>query len=184
MVAESCLILKTRNYFCSMFSKSQLKVPRMLGLLGWLWSWELAPLPLGCYREVIQESKTFLSEVTGDLLSRRLKEGTQHYHSPSPWYFRLQGWGRAPRSTLSDEEMEGKCCVRVTPVFSAPGQWRKRRQKRMKWSEVGGRRRGVRRESQDTFHRRKRRAGSWSAESGMATFLRPPGVGRLWVDSA
>lgn len=60
----------------------------------------------------------------------------------------------------------------VTPVFSVPGQWRKRRQRRKKWSEVGGRRRGVRRASQDTFHGRKWSAVSGSVGSAIPIFLR------------
>lgn len=157
----------------------------MLGLLGWPWSWELLLWLLAAIVKSSKKAKLFsLKWLVTCWAEGIVNERMHHYHSPFRWYFRLQESGRAPRSTLLDEEIEGNCCVRVTSVFSVPGQWRKRRQKRKKWSEVGGRRRGVRCESQDTFHRRKCRAVSWSAESGMATFLRPPGVGRLWVDSA
>ena len=111
----------------------------MLGLLGWPWSWELLLWLLAAIVKSSKKAKLFfLKWLVTCWAEGIVNERMHHYHSPFRWYFRLQGSGRAPRSTLLDEEIEGNCGVRVTPVFSVPGQWRKRRQKRKKWSEVEG----------------------------------------------
>lgn len=125
--AQSCLILKTRNSFLAYVL--QLKSPNWKPRGCWVYwadrttlEWGVAPLALGCYSEGFQESKTFLFEVTGDLLSRghRQREHIIH-HSPFPWCFRLHGLGRAPGCTVLDEEVEGKCCVRGDPGVLSPG---------------------------------------------------------------